>query len=683
MFAPDRLGLFVRMGTDMSTSRKRKPKPTAGNTSRRTRGGKTKRQKPVSQLRKGGGKKGKRGPAKKRRLTSAEAAWYQSQKNKNRLSTQGIAKELGVAESTLRSILNGLRGVTEEQKKALATYVLPSPEQPIHVRYPHHSWLTKVSNGERVGGHVLNPRHGVVIDKLKLSGKTESPDDLLSMFNKLVPDYETSYEFILPNEKGVMTFFLQRAEQNKFNQGVRIHWKYKLTLNVGVLLSISGTNYLKLVAQIHVAPTRASCEQHGRVRGPHKSWRCGCETQMQGKPCPSNHYHRQNRRCGQCNFSDDDFWKCPTCRILNGHGCPRCDDLSAKRQHLAIEVTGAGCRLGFLVPLVRHLFAPFVVPETVVRDHIDLTLAVELLFVDGLPFQKKDFLENGRRPYQAIRAIRNENAPPGYYFGGNQQIRAYGKPEQVAYRRNELVDATAFLPDFMRDWRPGHGTWIEFCIDKKSPPGQAHDLSTARKDWKGLALADLTRLRPGSIEEELVLEAKMRGFTHHSPSRKRVRENLKRREKPSRRGKRGPHLDVVDCWVHQQDGVRVTEAERVAGLLYDALYAELLRIEHPFDVSQAVEDALPAVQAEIEAALTHDFRGRMDNPLLRGRRVASTPGIVTWTMNSEGKKLTRAFEAEPVLHLPFPEMNPRHEPRQLSFDDARRLVGSGTFPGYF
>jgi hypothetical protein len=313
-----------------------------------------------------------------------------------------------------------------------------------------------------------------------------------------------------------------------------------------------------------------------------------------------------------------------------------------------IEITGAGCKHGLLEPLVQHLFAPFVIADTVVRESLHIALDIELPYSSVIPFQVLDNFDGGKHPYRSVRAVSNRSdTAPGLYWGGHDQVVAYDKRAEVLYRWEEELDRSTTLPAHMKDWEDGAGTRLEFRSKDKSDPGRAFDLGNVRKDWLTFALADLSKAIPGTIEAELLRDAKRWGVAHHKPSRKRIKAKRAKFDavRPTRR-KRQPwlELDVVDVWVDRQDRARKAEyVEKNAEVLFKALYDELLRTQHPFDIGQAVEAALTGLETQLQRALTPPPGGK--SVLDLGIKVDAVPGIVTWRENTQRKQIDHQYNA--------------------------------------
>ncbi len=505
----------------------------------------------------------------------------------------------------------------------------------------------------------LLPNYFVFFDKLKLSGKARNPTTLTSFFDRLFLDSHW-LNFELPPPLGPRSFYLQFSTENYFGTERRSHPHFRKVFNVGYPIIVNGSRYIELVGRLYVGATRGTCDEHKWVRGPHKrtgKWRAGCWFEEQGEECPSDHYERVPPRCGHCDYSADEYRKCPACtNLANRDGCPECDAKTALKQDIMIEITGAGCQLGFIEPLVQHLFTPWVRTETVTRDDYHIAMDIEAPPNALVPFQRIDGLAPGRGPFKAVRAVTNEpDVTPGIYFGSDNQVVIYDKPGQIAYRREVQEDETASVPAHMERWAPGVGLRIEFRSTEKSLPGEACDLSKARKHWMGMALADVRYAVPGTIEAELVLEAKRFGFAHRTPSRDRLK---KRRAKfdlprPLKSG-REPwrERDITDVLVVRQERYRNSgEVEQITQVLADALYEELKRIQHPLDIGQAVEDALPALEASLRRALTPGPT-RAGSELRAGVPIEKPPGIVTWEENARRRRLERQYEYEACENLP-------------------------------
>jgi hypothetical protein len=319
-----------------------------------------------------------------------------------------------------------------------------------------------------------------------------------------------------------------------------------------------------------------------------------------------------------------------------------------------IEVMGKACMLGVHIPLVQHLFSQFVIPESVVRESLDLALDVELPFSHILPVQIRKLRAGKQRLARTARGFRNENAPPGLIIG--KRTKAYSKPHEVFFRWHEQDDRTAMLPGHMQDWQPWHGTRIEFTLDEKSLPGQAHILSSAKKDWNMMALADLRRLQPDTIESHLAWDTKRWGFACHRPSRDEIKKKLKRFDKGA---SRTPYqlMDVVDLWVYRQGKAR--NSEKIAQVMVDGLYQELVRIKHEFKVGEAVESTLADREMELRKALTPPFGTQSRELWTTGRLVKEPPGIVTWQHKSKFEKQSRRIEEqwEPKLWVDMPNQD--------------------------
>ena len=84
---------------------------------------------------------------------------------------------------------------------------------------------------------------------------------------------------------------------------------------------------------------------------------------------------------------------------------------------------------------------------------------------------------------------------------------------------------------------------------------------------------------------------------------------------------------------------------------------ELLRIQHPFDVDQAVEETLPELEAQIEEALKPP-KGAEARFLEPGRLVNAKPGIVVSEERARDRKESRKWEADPPAATNTPT-NPR------------------------
>ena len=643
-----------------------------GRTKKRSAG-----RKPVWQTRRGGRQPGARGPEAKDGFSELERAYLKVHRNAKGLTNQEIA------ERAVEAVLGGKRGADPDRLEAIASLVLP--DQSVADLYLDFSpWLGRTtgggSSGERIVGQegpdgqdppastmppkaadnpqppVLDPRHVVGFDGLMFSGKVRDPSSLIHFFQQLVRSCSDNYEFHLPTPSGPRHFVLSRSRETYLPGIKRPRKGYQTVYNIGLVLDHLPVPQIILVARLYVGSTRSKCPSHRWVQGSHRSW--ACLEHQAGGTCPPHHYEHHPRRCGQCGFSDRDFWKCPACAKPNGQGCPECDRRTRDKPDLFIEITGKGCQHQVHVPLVQHLFSRFVDPATVVRQACDIALDVELPWASTLPVQDKDLMTGNQRPFTSSRTVRNNDgeAPPGLYLG--DRFRAYGKHEEVRNRQDEGMDLAATLPGHMADWE--HSSRLEFTFGGKykSQPGQAGDLSTLPKDWNTCILADLSRLQPGTIEHALAWEAKLFGFTYHKASRKRIQAAFKKFENP-KLGKRNPGspyelMDAIDTWDHRQGKARY--AEDIAQVLADATMDTLRRIRNEFDMGQAVEAALPRLEREIRDALTAPSTRLLET----GMTTTSAPGVVAWEEKAKLKNDSREYD----------ECIPERSPRQLRFDEV-------------
>jgi transcriptional regulator with XRE-family HTH domain len=583
----------------------------------------------------------------KQKLTQIERAFVRYQRNAKGLSNKDVALVLGCSESMVRSVLNGNRTISDQEKNALMTYVIPTLYDPTD--YFYSPWCNKLPFGKK-NDEKEEVRSGVVFDGIKLSGKVVNSKKLLKYFDNLFSNKKTFYEFFIATKHGPLKFVLHKSKEPYSKRSIR---NYELIINIGVEIKINGVSWYDLVARLYVGATRARCPEHKWRLSHHK--RSGafkdCLIEKNGGKCPSDHYVYKPiiRRCGKCLYPDTEYQKCLDCRTLtHGLNCHECNRLSLARPDLRIDISGAGCRHNLLVPLVKNLFTPFVIPETVVREHVEIALDIDLPYLSILPFQKNISIGPYWRPFRKVTIASDFENAPTLYIGS--RVKAYDKGAEIKYRCNVEMDRTVMPPDHMRGWDPESGTRLEFenGDDRKSLPGQAHDLSNLRKDWLTFALADLRQVPPESIESYLVTDAKRFGYVNHEPSRERLRDKLARRENPPPKpqGKPGSDKGAIDMWLTRQG--KAKDAVSVTKMLGEVLYEELLRIEHPFDVGEAVEKALPRLQSQLKNALAHDFKIRNANPIDYGQPIDRVRGIVTWLSNSELKKLDRLWEASLV-----------------------------------
>ena len=485
---------------------------------------------------------------------------------------------------------------------------------------------------------VGQPRYFVGIDQIRFSGKVLDQRALILYFNRLLPSYNEWYSFCGQSPNGLRQFFLQRSSEDYISHARRHHKEYRYAINVATLISGNDTQALDLVAKLRLGATRATCADHGYVRGPHKrggNFGIPCLAEQMGKKCPSDHYKYVPRRCGRCTYSDEFFWQCHECRSLtHGIGCPECDRRTARKPHLFIEIKGAGCRLGLLEPLVQYLFAQFAIMATIVREGIHIALDLELPYAAILPFQKMQQEHRKGRPFSVVEAMKfGSETPCMFCFGRDRRVVTYCKRSEYRHRREEAHDLTASLPEHMLPWDNDSGTRLEFRSKNKTSPWMTHRLCSVQKDWLTFAIADLRLAKPTSIEADLLAEAKMFGFVHHKPSIERVRQKLGRIETPPLKRRRYPGRDhdVIDIWTYRKE--RARDAESNVSVMSRALYVELVRIQHPFNVGQAVEKALPALEQQIQRALTPPPR-ELASWVGQGQRLTEAPGVVTWELNN-------------------------------------------------
>lgn len=588
---------------------------------------------------------GRRGPRPGSRLSKLGQRWLKHLRNARGLSNRQLAAALECSVSRIRGVLNGKLPASLSEVEQLVALV--SPRLMGLSQNPYAIWLDDLpfgglsQNGCAAQRHPegrspegLEPRHETVIDYLQLSGKVRNEFAVIRRFADLASAGSSLWTFFLPTASESVVCLLEQSGQGFLEPYRRTHPQYRSVYNIGALQTHCGTRFYVLVARVYVGASRCTCDLHGLVNGSHKLggfWRHGCQTQSDGKRCPSDHYTRVPRtRCGRCGYSDNDFWKCRACtRLVYPEDCRDCEQLGAKRQHLMIEVTGTGNRIGLLVPLVQHLFARFAIPDSVVREGIDIAHDIELPFRALIPFQKSAPL--GKRRYRTVIAHDNgTRVPSGITFSDNR-IVFYSKPHEVEYRRSVDFDFAASLPAHMLDWFRGTGTRAEFRDRSKSAAGKPWDLSDIRKDWLNVAYGDLRLIEPHTVEAELLRGAKQFGFV---PGRLRPPEVWNSRDS-GKKNKRG----VVGVLTLREDSARPNEVQ-ASGLEQD-IERLLQTIQHPHDIGRAVEARLPSIEAQIRNALRRSKERRLE----QGRSTASPSAEIVWNVRKENARLSREADA--------------------------------------
>ncbi|MBI5510489.1 MAG: hypothetical protein HY903_17165 [Deltaproteobacteria bacterium] len=220
------------------------------------------------------------------------------------------------------------------------------------------------------------PRITVGFHELRLEGQAEKQGEVRALFEELLPS---------GTDKALL-FTLNGVElmlEAQWLGGAR-HAR---------LFFIRAVRFgHQVVASLELGCRTRRCKPHRRLRGEHKrggKWRAGCYYEAQGLECPSDHYNTKPRRCG-CELPDDLYWKCPDCRELNGHNCPTCQRAKQEAPDIFIRVTGLGCQLGLLEPIVQQFFARFVCPVTVVRHEVHIKADFDEPQAALIPFQTND-----------------------------------------------------------------------------------------------------------------------------------------------------------------------------------------------------------------------------------------------------------------------------------------------------
>lgn len=337
-------------------------------------------------------------------------------------------------------------------------------------------------------------------------------------------------------------------------------------------------------------------------------WRRGdhvlmdCHHAARGERCPSWHYESicpPRRSCGRCGWSAKLHWKCPACRALNQ--CDACDALTALRPLMRFEVTGGGCELGLLVPLLQTFVAPYAHPDGLEADDHHIAVDAEMTHATAVV-----------APTTVFRSVQSywngADTAPGVKYGSEERCL-------VAYDKRAEVRAAARSGD-----DPGareHPSTLDFAAVtrfefRQRPPKHLGlepllESLSAKPFWKGVVVADLRDATPGTLSTELALMAKRHPVLAVKPLRARAERQVRVIALPpwERRG-RGMPLDLGSYALSQLATSGSRSAQQIAETLCTAsatAVRELAR-QGGIDLGVVVDRELPRLVEDIHRGLT-------------------------------------------------------------------------------
>ncbi len=526
-------------------------------------------------------RKGKRGRARERRLSSFEACYVRLRMAIEFIGFTGIRDLTGLSESQVKNVLRCERGLRAEERVRLFAGVVSPFDAPSAPLSPSQlTWYERIFYAPLLScgaaAPPTPPAAHVAFDKLVLSAKLASRERLCSHLPLFDANPGTkSPHFFLSTPHGPVRAFWQRSKAD-YIEPCKRYLRFKRTLNLKAFVEGDW----RTIAKLSIDPFRKRCKAHTGKRGPHLNIPCDCAER--GKRCPADHFE-YNRP--------------------NNYGCSVCFALTGAQPNIRFEVTGLGCTLGLHTWLGQSVFAPFVDRETITVAELHVAVDVAAPADCLLPFQRK-LDEN--RGFQTVVGHANDLDNIGLSWGSSSRpfsVAFYDKSRQVLDFKHKMLQTVAIIPSHASGAEPIARIEFRFRpVQRDLDPTPECVLSERLLDLiDTFRVADLRHVRGATPIAELLCRARQLGFVARPP---KFKLPIIWRSPVSSDDLSKIHFGPWLIARLHDAGYRKT-VEKAAPILHDAVYAELIRLSEQsgIDLRAIVEESIPRLRAELNACV--------------------------------------------------------------------------------